>query len=826
MSTPSVIGALRANLSLGSSQFIKGLDQAQAKLQKFDRGAKNTGKGAKGLGTSFKGMGASFMGAANYAATAAAIIATAAAAAGAAITALTVSVTKNADEIRKSSSAFGMSTDSYQVLAAGAKKYGIEQDKLKDILKDSSEKLGDFIATGGGEMKDFMKNIAEPQGVNAGELLKLPPEERLVKMQQLMDSAKISAQEQSYYWESIANDATYLIPLLTNNGKALGDMESVLYRTGQILGVDVINSLAQTKANADGISGVMDGWGNILVSSMAPGLEEATSKLYEMSVAAQSVRDASAGIGSGIGAGLAGTTDGVAAVSESVTQVSNGAGLLGSILSSLGSIGATAFSFIEAPCRAVWLVFEGIYHTLSTLVSAVLSLADVVIYAFAAILEPINRANTVFNEAFGGVADNISNEMSLGAEIVSTNYELMAASGKAAVDAMIAVFANLPSALGSAAITAANAVTSALASMVAKAAQLLNSLLSGMNKIPGVTLELINVEGIGKDWQLENNFKSAGEIAGQAYAESFKKSSNAILNAKVLGQLPNTPVYGAPIVYGGATQGATVPTYTAPTTTSTVIPTADTGKGGGGGKGAGGGAGMDKDDQKQERALKKLKETLEEYQTTVGMTALQEKIWKAQRDAGALGDAGSEAAIAAMVTQTEQLKKQKDAVDSITDAFKGMFTGIITGSQSGKEALAGLLGKISEMLAERAFMEFLEPIISNGLSSLFGGSGISVGASANGTSNWRGGLTMVGERGPELVSLAKGARVHTSQETRNMLNGSNSGGQAKILVDLSPNLIATQESNTNRKIATSIKHYDKSVVGNRISGVITDPRRK
>ena len=41
---------------------------------------------------------------------------------------------------------------------------------------------------------------------------------------------------------------------------------------------------------------------------------------------------------------------------------------------------------------------------------------------------------------------------------------------------------------------------------------------------------------------------------------------------------------------------------------------------------------------------------------------------------------------------------------------------------------------------------------------------------AVGARNFAGGLAMVGERGPELVSLPRGADVYTAQQTRNMMS--------------------------------------------------------
>ena len=43
-----------------------------------------------------------------------------------------------------------------------------------------------------------------------------------------------------------------------------------------------------------------------------------------------------------------------------------------------------------------------------------------------------------------------------------------------------------------------------------------------------------------------------------------------------------------------------------------------------------------------------------------------------------------------------------------------------------------------------------------------------VGRNAAGTDNWRGGLTWVGENGPELVNLPKGSQVLTNQESRSV----------------------------------------------------------
>lgn len=54
-----------------------------------------------------------------------------------------------------------------------------------------------------------------------------------------------------------------------------------------------------------------------------------------------------------------------------------------------------------------------------------------------------------------------------------------------------------------------------------------------------------------------------------------------------------------------------------------------------------------------------------------------------------------------------------------------------------------------------------------------GGGGGSDDNNATGTRAWKGGYTMVGERGPELVNLPKGASVHTARETSQIMGGNN-----------------------------------------------------
>lgn len=78
-------------------------------------------------------------------------------------TALTAMASQAADagaEIANLSRAAGAGTTEFQKWAVGARSLGIEQDKLSGILRDVRERVGEFMATGGGEMAEFFENVA------------------------------------------------------------------------------------------------------------------------------------------------------------------------------------------------------------------------------------------------------------------------------------------------------------------------------------------------------------------------------------------------------------------------------------------------------------------------------------------------------------------------------------------------------------------------------------------------------------------------------------------------------------------------------------------
>jgi lambda family phage tail tape measure protein len=169
------------------------------------------------------------------------------------LTALVVSSANSAKEIANLSALAGLGTTEFQKLAAGARSVGVDQDKLGDIFKDTNDKLGDFINTGGGALKDFFTNIAPMVGVTADQFKKLNSKDALALYVTSLEKANVSQAEMTFYMEAIASDSTALVPLLRNNAKGFDDLGAAAEATGVILSTSTIASAKQFGIEVQGI---------------------------------------------------------------------------------------------------------------------------------------------------------------------------------------------------------------------------------------------------------------------------------------------------------------------------------------------------------------------------------------------------------------------------------------------------------------------------------------------------------------------------------------------------------------------------------------------
>lgn len=131
-----------------------------------------------------------------------------------------------AKEIDNLSKLTGQSVEDFQRSAHAAQMQGVSMEKFADIMKDVQDKVGDFLQTGAGPMADFFEQIAPKVGVTAEQFKNLSGKDALQLYVNSLEKANLSQSETTFFMEAIASDATLLLPLLKNNGKAfdtLGD---------------------------------------------------------------------------------------------------------------------------------------------------------------------------------------------------------------------------------------------------------------------------------------------------------------------------------------------------------------------------------------------------------------------------------------------------------------------------------------------------------------------------------------------------------------------------------------------------------------------------
>lgn len=127
-------------------------------------------------------------------------------------------------ELQASSGAARLHVEAMQSVQYATESVGISGEKAADIFKDFQDKLGDFRSGGGGEFKDFFEQVGDKVGLTAEALAKLSGPDALIAVKKAMDDANVSADRQIFYLESIANDASRLLPLLESSGEGFRKM--------------------------------------------------------------------------------------------------------------------------------------------------------------------------------------------------------------------------------------------------------------------------------------------------------------------------------------------------------------------------------------------------------------------------------------------------------------------------------------------------------------------------------------------------------------------------------------------------------------------------
>lgn len=186
--------------------------------------------------------------------------------------AIAVDTLNKAIELDRLASFSTTGVEQFQYYAAGAKSVGIEVEDLAQIFKDARDKVGDFMAEGGGELQDFFENIAPKVGVTAEQFKKLTGPEIMQLYVNTLREAGVSENEMITHMERIADDATVLLPLLEENGKGFKKYGDAAKATGAILDEDVVKQAKTAKEALGQFQNEVTGITYKLVANAAPAI--------------------------------------------------------------------------------------------------------------------------------------------------------------------------------------------------------------------------------------------------------------------------------------------------------------------------------------------------------------------------------------------------------------------------------------------------------------------------------------------------------------------------------------------------------------------------
>lgn len=257
MASSRSLGQLTLDLVAKTSNFTGPLDKAS---REFDSRMKGIEKQAKILG---------------------AAIGVAATAAAGAIAYWTSQTITAAVEVEKLATLANTTTDVFQRWAVGANTAGISQEKLADILKDTQDKIGDFVQTGGGAMLDFFERVAPAAGVTAEQFRSLSGPDALQLYVSSLEKANLSQSDMIFFMEAIASDSALLLPLLRDNGAAMGEYADEAENLGAIMSGDLINSAQAAREQLTRLSLVKQGLINRIVEGILPALTSMTNQMVE-----------------------------------------------------------------------------------------------------------------------------------------------------------------------------------------------------------------------------------------------------------------------------------------------------------------------------------------------------------------------------------------------------------------------------------------------------------------------------------------------------------------------------------------------------------------
>ncbi|EJB8459137.1 hypothetical protein MW354_000331 [Acinetobacter baumannii] len=221
------------------------------------------------------------------------------------------------------------SAENFQIVAGAASAFGVEQDKLSDILADTSEKLGEYTSTKGGGAKDFFEMLANNTKMSAKEIdnfaKKLSTMDTVDALGQIttkLDDMGATAAEKRFVLESLASDLGDLAPLFANNSALIKEYGDQLREAGVVRTQESIDKSLLLNAQTQALGTQFQGFKNQLASQMTPVLSNLIQYFVDGAVKSGSFGTALSAVGTVakvVGIAIVGVASAVSVVIQSIS---------------------------------------------------------------------------------------------------------------------------------------------------------------------------------------------------------------------------------------------------------------------------------------------------------------------------------------------------------------------------------------------------------------------------------------------------------------------------------------------------------------------------
>ena len=183
-------------------------------------------------------------------------------------------------EMGRLAESVGISAQSLSEWQYAAKTVNLEGDKMADIFKDVSEKIGEFAAVGTGGATDVFERL----NLNVNELVKLAPDQQLIKIGEALDGVATKS-EKIAFMEMLAGDASRLLPLLEDNAEGLRNLQQEARDLGLSISDLDAEKLKIAKESMERAQGAVQGLMNKIAIQAAPIVEVLANKFVDVAVA-------------------------------------------------------------------------------------------------------------------------------------------------------------------------------------------------------------------------------------------------------------------------------------------------------------------------------------------------------------------------------------------------------------------------------------------------------------------------------------------------------------------------------------------------------------